>query len=198
MTTLTLPAVEQSAIRGLVVDVLENWSRREWTLQGLGMLRTYVGPSHRLHVWDPRFAVEDVTDMHTHPWDMRSYVVSGEVRQHRYARHPFQGEREEWTEQAITCGAGGGVCGGPVQVFLAREPVEVYGPGESYSQTYNEIHSTSPEPGTVTLIERTVPEDGDPDTAYVYYRGEWVSAEPRKAEVMEVNEIVNSALELMA
>lgn len=185
--------IEHSAIRGLVQEIIDHPERHEWTLQGLGMLRTYVGPSHRLHVWDPDHAVPDVSTMHTHPWDMRSYIVAGEVQQFRYLRRRVgYAHGDPWLEQAITCGAGGGVCGEPRLVTLRRQDAEIYLPGDTYEQTYDEIHSTTPAPGTVTLIERTVPPDGDPDVAYVFYKADagWVSAEPRKALLWEVQDIL--------
>ena len=33
-------------------EVFEAYLEREWTIQGLGMLRTYLVPENRLHVWD--------------------------------------------------------------------------------------------------------------------------------------------------
>jgi hypothetical protein len=94
--------------------------------------------------------------------------------------------------QTIRCGEGGGLVGDPVPVILAEEPTETYREGEGYTQTASEIHRSVSENGTVTIIER----EFKPDTehAYVYFQGEWGTAEPRTALPEEVEKITSNAL----
>ena len=175
---MTLQELVRSALEG----ERENPTRK-WTLQGLGMLRTYVDEAEtmRLHIWDSRFAVPGVSEMHTHPWDMVSRVVSGEVYNRKFV--PTDGGYP-YMRQKLLCGAGGGLCGVPERVELSTGKGELVLPGESYSQAWHEIHVSEPADGTVTLIRRVF--GSDRDHAYVFWPEgeEWVSAEPRQAEYM--------------
>lgn len=176
-------------------QIFEEGADRPWTLQGLGMLRTYLPGNRRLHIWHPDFATSGVTDLHTHPWDFESQILLGEVHQNRFTE--TLDLPENYVRQAITCGPGGGVCGGPEPVYLEEGPGEVYAAGESYRQEANEIHRSQPLRGTVTLLDRTV--RGDGETAYVFWRAgsSWVSAEPRPAARWEVDAFLDAAREWM-
>lgn len=193
------------ALRALVIDdVLEHSSSREWSLQGFGMLRTYLGRSLRLHVWDPRFRTPDVSDIHDHPWHFESTIIAGRMRNVRYhvvaqddaARVP--GATHD--EHRIMCGPAPTEKDSrllrSVRVVVTDE--RIYGEGESYAMRADELHASFPDPGTVTLCRR-MPTGRDPDKALVYVtRGKpWVSAEPRRATSEEVEAIVKSALEKM-
>lgn len=184
-----------------------------WTLQGFGMLRLYLSrdKSMRLHVWDDRYAVPHVSEMHDHPWDFDSVVVTGEVRNHRF-RQMIPNEKTEpllafdyfrreqglemFRRQTIRCGEGGCEVGGLEDVVLRREPEEIVRAGRSYRQAANEIHVSRPLRGSVTIVKRTVPEGGDPDFAHVFIEpGQpWVSAEPRLATPEEIAAITGTAL----
>lgn len=77
-------AVLSDLVRPILADPLADG--REWTIQGLGMLRTYLGDdkTNRLHVWHSGAQVPDVTMMHTHPWAFTSIVLAGLVRDTEY------------------------------------------------------------------------------------------------------------------
>ena len=62
----------------LVRSILERWRAYEWTVQGFGFARTKIADVGRIHVWDSRLAVDLVSTMHTHPWPLRSTIISGE------------------------------------------------------------------------------------------------------------------------
>lgn len=169
----------------------------DWTIQGLGMLRTYIGGKDvRLHVWDERYDV-GASPMHTHPWDMTSKIIAGQLSQRRYldlgAGHSMEGALP-YKRQTIFCGAGGGLEGTPEDWLLCPCIEEVYSPGDVYSQWSSEIHTTQSLRGTVTLVSRTF--GGDVDRAYVYWPHdeEWVSAEPRDATPDEVYDILSHSL----
>lgn len=189
--------MKDRVIKKLVEDLLRNPDRQEWTLQGFGMLRCYLSPEVRLHVWDSRFKAPNVSELHTHPWDFCSLVVAGEVRNHRFVEtaegaHQGSGQQIPRKRQTIRCGEGGGLVGEPVDVFLAEQPTETFGEGDSYAQMANEIHRSIPEDGTVTIIERRF--KADTEHAYVYFQGEWGTAEPRPATPDEVETILAGAL----
>ena len=189
----------------LVKEILKHPDDREWTLQGFGMLRTYLSPEVRLHVWDSRYAVDDVSTIHTHPWDMESEVLAGSLVNQRYMELGRDSTDEfiSWTpfhRQTIVCGEGGGPRGTPIMTSLfaihSQTVPDRWGQSK-YSQKYDEIHESRPEDGTVTLVNRRVPNGGNPDLAYVYWPEgkEWVSAEPRKATPEEVLDICDRSLE---
>lgn len=177
----------------LVKKILENPDGFDWSIQGLGMLRLYLSPDIRLHVWDSSAKYEDVSTMHTHPWDFISYVVFGEVRQYRFTEATGR-SGVPFNRQEILCGEGGGPSGDPEIVYLQHGREEVHPAGSTYRQEASEIHSSFPADGTVTIIHRTFHEDTD--HAFVYYpQGEeWVTAEPRPATFDEVHHICASAL----
>lgn len=182
-------------LRASVRTILESAAGRPWSAQGLGMLRLYLTPEIRLHVWDSRLKVPDVSTIHDHPWDFRSYVVAGVVRQYRFAGvfEPGSRGRELHRRQAIRCGPGGCAIGEPVVAELFRNWGETYRAGTWYEQLAEEVHESLPEDGTVTLVERHF--RSDTEHASVYFQGAgWVSAEPRPATLDEVAATVALAL----
>jgi len=69
-----------------VQRILENASNYDWELKGLGMMRTYLNPEAKLHVWDSRYKVPNVSLTHEHPWSFQSTIMAGELTQHRLVR----------------------------------------------------------------------------------------------------------------
>jgi hypothetical protein len=181
--------------KALTQAILEHPHDFEWSMQGLGMLRTYLTPELRLHIWDSSFRVQDVSMMHTHPWHFHSYIIAGEVNQFRYV---VINEEDEATNfcmrQAIHCGKGGGLVGEPEPVMLRRGPKEVYKEGAIYHQFANEIHISLPLDGTVTLVEREFLDDTEHADVFWPRGGDWVSAEPRNALLHEVDKVTEMAL----
>lgn len=171
-----------------------------WSIQGLGMIRLYLSPEVRLHVWDSRYAVPGVSTLHDHPWHLHSRIVAGAVHQYRFTKTielkalvaPVP-VADLWKEQTILCGEGGGLCGVPTPVALIRGAKETYRAGEVYQQTADEIHESMPEGGTVTLVTREFLEDAE--HAHVYFKDEWVTAEPRPATASEVAAVLGYSLQ---
>jgi len=200
-----------SFVRPFVVDVLRNWKRYEWTLQGFGMLRAYLfGRELRLHVWDSRFAVPGVTTIHDHPWHFESAVVSGSLTNTVYKVHPctyvetftlpLAAIRQTYVEATIVCGPGGR--NDPVEmkargrrVWLASPESSVVAAGKMYRQRSDEVHCTTYEDGTVTLVRREFLQDMEHARVFFKEADGWVSAEPRAATPDEVDAIVGRALE---
>lgn len=167
---------------------------QKWSLQGFGMFRLYVNKFTRLHVWSRRHAVPNVSDVHTHPWDFTSTVLAGAMLNVKYVEHWRSGA--PFTKALLRCGPEGGLEGEPVPVKLSSVEQVRYHDGCRYEQRHDEIHTSHPEHGTVTIVERRF----RPDTehAYVYWRSgtEWVSARPRLATVEEVADMREAALRL--
>lgn len=180
-------------IRAAVEALLRKPEGHDWSLQGFGMLRLYLSGSKdlRLHIWDRRFSVAGVSQLHDHPWDFRSLVIAGELTQYRYTESPAG---EQYVYQTIQCGPGGCAKSEPAPILLTRSTPETYEPGNWYGQKATEIHKSLPDDGSVSLIERTFKEDTE--HARVFWKAgmEWISAEPRKATPEEVHAITQNAL----
>ncbi len=188
------------------MDVLRNWGRYEWTLQGFGMLRTYISKEVRLHVWNSKFMVPNVTTIHDHPWHFESLVVAGAIVNTRYDVRPVMGQYDEWRlrepfiRSQIVCGPGGGNDAASLRargerVWLIQPGLPTcYKAGATYRQRADEVHHTSYVDGTVTLVRR----EFLPDTehAHVFFKESdgWVSAEPRAATADEVTAFVERAM----
>lgn len=181
----------------LVKNILEKADQYNWTLQGLGMLRLYLSDEVRLHVWDDRYKVPNVSALHDHPWDFESTIIAGAVNQYRYdIAYPFYGTEGLLPAWMVTikCGVGAEVLTGARAVFLHRHSKEMYVEGDKYTQRSEEIHESLPLRGTVTIVERKF--CGNRENARVFYMegSEWVSAEPRPATREEVRRITEHAL----
>lgn len=181
----------------LVNEILTHPFDRVWTIQGFGMLRTYIDDAevHRLHIWDAETAVDDVSVIHDHPWDFDSRIYRGQVTNQRYLLDADRGDTV--LTSRIRTGEGGGLIGTPVRTALLDAlPLELYGPGESYHMDAPELHESIPSRGAVTVISRRFHTARDDQYATVCWRaGDWVSAEPRQATRAEVEHFVALARE---
>lgn len=182
--------------RRLAEQILEDPTRYEWSLQGFGMLRFYITQEIRLHIWDSRYRVGNVSGIHTHPWHFTSTVLAGQIEQYRYHRYHTAHGLSGFDEYVIRAGEGGGLEGIPTPVLLRRSPLEIVKAGDHYKQRAEEIHLSQPVDGTVTIVFRELADPKDADHAYVYVPAgeEWVSAEPRVATEKEIFDIAARAL----
>src|SRR3954464_13201284 len=97
-------------IQALTHRMLLHPEYSEWSLQGLGMLRCYLTEDRaiRLHIWDDRYQVEDVSPLHDHPWDFESVIIVGALVNVKYVKVPNDniiGQMYQHTQ--IICGPGG-------------------------------------------------------------------------------------------
>ena len=181
-------ALTRGAVRTLLDHTLDGLCPPDvWSLQGFGMLRMYLDDrkTYRLHVWHDGHCVENVSDIHTHPWDLQSRVVAGLLTNVRYMEAPNRTQRHPIHRLLIVPGedAKKGLAK-PDSVSLRVVSREAYHPGAVYNQRADEIHRTVFAPGTVTVIDRE--RRGLPDRAYSYYRGSaWVDAAPRPAKSLD-------------
>lgn len=177
----------------LIKRILEEWRSYQWTVQGFGMVRTKIYDIGRIHVWDSRLRVPLVSDVHAHPWPLRSTIISGELINQRF--EVTDAGYLTYNCQAIETGEGGGLIGEPEPMLLRSLPPEFYGRGEIYQQLLRELHRSIPQDGTVTLLERPM---GDPlqKTVVLWPMGtNWVSAEPRPAKPFEIERAIGYALQ---
>lgn len=187
---------ERAALRCLVKMVLQQPLSYSWTVQGFGMMRTYLSfdpnpKRFRLNVWNGDLAVPGVSVIHDHPWDFTSWVINGDFGNVRYVEDHFSGEDYEWMQ--IKCGEAGCSISAPARIRLRDLPFEAYRAGSIYCQTANEIHRTVYGNGTVTLNDRI----GDTEQARVFWPAgqKWVDAKPRAATTHEIIDTADLALQ---
>lgn len=176
----------------LVRFILENANNYKWSLQGFGMLRLYLSPTTRLHVWDDTFRVPGVSDIHDHPWDFESEIVAGELRNYRFDVEVAVNGGYHMSK--LRCGPGGGLVGEPETVRLIQASDWFLRHGGAYCQRHDEVHKTVPANGTVTIVERDFREDVDHARVFWPRGEEWVSAEPRDATPEEIGAITKLSL----
>ena len=183
-----------ASIRRVAVEkTINQW----WQVQGLGMLRLYLGQVARIHIWDPRLKYLDASTIHTHSWRFRSYIVAGTLWNHRYDEGLQRPGVAHGVYHRATIHAG---ITSDLKleeqqlVYLAPRPRETYLEGQSYTQEAAEVHYTDFAPGTVTIVERK--HDGPDGRANVYWKyGEnWVHAKPRPATSDEVLMVLRGSI----
>lgn len=175
----------------LVRSILEQWRSYQWTVQGFGFIRTKLANVGRIHVWDSRLATQLVSTIHSHPWPLRSTIISGELLNCRF----LVGEGDlPYLRSRIATGEGGGLIGDPEPVMLVRQDVETYTAGGVYEQKPEEIHRTIAQDGTVTLLER--PQGPPLEEAFTFWpQGtDWVSAEPQRLDEWRIESTIGYAL----
>lgn len=178
----------------LVKAILEQWRSFKWTVQGFGMVRTKIANVGRIHVWDSEMRSQRVSDIHAHPWDLRSTVISGELINQRFDVYGHNCPGVPYVHSRIKTGEGGHLVGETKDVRLIGNEPEFYTAGGTYWQGANEVHRSIPIDGTVTLLERAM---GEPlqETDVYWSRGtSWVSAEPREAKPYETQRAIEYAL----
>lgn len=183
------------------VDILTNPLAFPWTVQGFGMVRTYLDPDKtwRLNVWDDRLRyVAEVSDIHDPPWSFRSWVLAGEISNQRF-HHYAPGILEPTHNMVeIKTGEEGGRVG-PVSVeALHFYPRELYVAGQDYHQNLSEVHRTVATRGCVTLNERSRPTVAYTARVFFPLNTEWVDAQPRKATEEEVYQATSAAVSELA
>lgn len=173
-----------------VREILAHPESHEWTIQGFGMLRTWLDPegNNRLHIWDIETAYENTpSTVHTHPWDFQSRIYFGHLQNQRYTRDEY-GNPYKWAE--ILTGRGGGLISGENTITLSADNPEEYEPGGKYFQYAEEIHESYPAAGTVTVIQRRFLHNRHA-TVFWSANSEWATAEPRLATETEVRHFLS-------
>lgn len=190
--------------KSLVESILKNWRSYKWSLQGFGMLRLYIEDELRLHIWDSRYQIRNVSIVHNHPWSFESHIIAGTIWNYEYEFNEAQPDNKfsepYYLEKIITGEKARAVETNKVKYgylsHIDMEPQE-YSEGDNYYQRKDILHKTVYADGTVTLIAR---EDRDPEShAYSGWPGflgrhGWISAAPCDATSEQVKSIVENSL----
>jgi hypothetical protein len=181
------------ALQLLAREVLRRADAFEWSVQGFGLLRLYLGEEGRLHVWAPGLRYANVSVIHDHSWDLKSTIIAGHLTNRRY--YEASGEATHWKRKLVTGYNTEFVEKQRLCRLVARKPEDYYA-GDVYSQRAKEIHETEASPYAITLLERKEDTDG---FATVYWPGgtEWGTAKPRPATAEEVRWVAGRALEVL-
>lgn len=168
----------------------------DWSVQGFGMLRYYIRNVGRLHLWDDRLRYPGVSMIHNHAWHLRSTIVTGSLRNQRYLSNnwKFLSWAQPYHHMRLQTGFDTKQLSYTDDVWLVRQPLETFLPGDIYLQHAQEIHETIAANGTITLMERTdTPTHGEADV-YWPLNDRWGTATPRPATPEEVQRTVELAL----
>lgn len=191
-------------LRAFVTEVLRQPFSRNWTVQGFGMLRTYInGDLVRLSVWDHSLTYNPEPSMiHDHPWDFQSEIIAGRLTNTTYEVHPLgatlEGHFLRFPQKAmmrtIKPGEGLQIHGDDVPVVLGVKSIKEYRAGFHYNQTHDEVHKTEFVDGTVTIVSRD--RGNRQDVARTFYSTpEWHQAKPRPATHEEINRVCHSSFD---
>lgn len=186
-----------TALRDATRKMLDNPFAYEWSIQGFGMLRCYLSNATRLHIWSK--AHQKTSNIHDHPWDFTSIVLSGQIVDTNYivTRH---GMAEHLTEQpthamrTISCGPGGCPHDDVVGVTLLETNRTHHKLGAVYSLKHDDLHETKFSSGAVTIINRTFRENTEHARVVVPVGTEFEFIEPRPATREEVIAFVDQAI----
>lgn len=187
---------ELMPLQAMLAGLLIRSHQYAWTVQGFGMIRTYLDPDKRwrLNIWDDRLGTPDVSTIHDHPWSFTSHVLVGTLLNCRYSL--MNGPSTHHFQEIVT-GEEGGPRGGIQDCCLCVHPGEDYLTGEWYEQKLNEVHETRCVRGTVTLNDRTKPTLAHTARVFWPVGSEWVDAKPRPATRDEVEAAVEAAARLL-
>lgn len=188
---------QTAALRTAVRFILENAAKFEWSLQGMGMLRLYMGNT-RLHIWDHSYAAPGVSMIHDHlQWGLRSTIVAGHLVNQRYAEcEQPSAVADPYEYVTLKAGYGCMIVEEPKRIWLRALPPEHYGPGDTYSQEPREVHETKAQGVCITMMQK-LPTGTDLARVFWPLGEKWGSAEPRKATPEEVAAITAKALALL-
>lgn len=186
------------ALHAAINSILQNYQNYEWTTQGFGFIRTYLDEKkrYRLNVWNDDLRVSEVSDIHDHPWDFRSWILAGCIINTQY--FPSTSSKDMmYRFNSIQTGEGGGQISDEGFIKLKKGRLETYAVGKSYFQKAEQIHQTDYWRGTVSLNER-IPINNRKNLAHVfwYHDREWIDAMPRPAHKIEVATTIKHALKL--
>lgn len=185
-------------VQPLLRSFLERADQSSWTVQGFGMVRTYLDEDKRwrLNIWDDRLQTPNVSLIHDHPWSFISYIACGRIVNQRYGME--EGAPHTHFYKEIVTGEHGTDAGSPRSCRLVERRPEIYTAADSYHQRLTEVHETRAQRGTVTVNDRTPPTKAY--TARVFWnlsQRDWTAARPRPATWGEVEAAVNAALRLL-
>lgn len=152
-----------------VLAILERAENFDWSVQGFGVLRHYIGTIGRLHIWDSRLRYPGVSPIHTHSWDLRSTIVSGLLTNTIFSEEQVG---NPYHKQRLVTGYASHMVSPVEDTHLVVWSQATLRPGDIYQQRASEIHTTEALNGTITLMERREDKDGEADV-YWPHGSEW-------------------------
>jgi hypothetical protein len=180
---------ETKMTKALALMILRHAEDYPWRMQDIGLmgLRLDERREYRLHVWDQSLSAGE-PPIHDHPYEFTSAIIVGGLTNTRYVEHAAGDEHirfrysppDEEQRRSDT-----------VRLSAAAETLRE---GDEYRQLADELHASSQQPGTVTLIRcswgvaRELTVCGRNETS-------WRSAQARDATRQEVKTITAKALE---
>lgn len=191
--------MNQNDYESIVKDVLEHPFNYQWELQGFGMLRTYIDKDTRLQIWLKKYIVEDVTDVHTHPWDFTSYIYQGKIVNNCYSEHPFKvspNDNEMSFDRCLILTGENAYVKEKIKVLLRKDSSIPYRSGETYHHDKTIPHRIDFIDGTITILSKRNIDVNSLAYSYVPNGKDWVSAAPKIATVGEIREFIKSACDL--
>ena len=125
-----------------------DWLNLEWTSFGLGFMYVNVA-GYRYHVWHSSLNTVNAIDIHTHPWDFTSEIISGYFRNRIYKRV----EGDEYHERFANCDTA--TCAiSETKTNLTLVTDSYHYSGGKYTLTQDQIHCATARDGTVTRIRK--------------------------------------------
>lgn len=188
--------VERAFLRNfLEAEAGRSLPRANWTVQGFGMVRTYLDGDQRwrLNIWDERLATMGANRIHDHPWDFVSTILCGCIVNRRFVFRETAAESSHQYKEIVT-GPDGYDASEPKHCLLMPTREEIYRAGYSYKQRRDEVHETIAEPGTVTINDRSPPSPGYKARVFWPSGYSWTAARPRPATSAEVAAAIEAAM----
>jgi hypothetical protein len=185
----------------LLRTILRNREQFEWTVQGFGMIRTYLDRDQRwrLNIWDNRLTTSNVSRIHDHPWSFTSFIQCGLIENRRYSfMQTYDLHLATHCYKEIVTGPDGEDKSNVRHCEIVPKRLEFYMAGDTYSQKLDEVHETVAHTGTVTLNDRTTPTEHYTARVFWPLGTEWVGARPRPAEGIEVARACAAALQVLS
>ena len=155
------------------------------------MLKIYLTKEVRLHFWDSRLKVPNVSTIHNHPWDFTSLVLKGELCNILYQE--VEGEKCNYEKALIRCGEQAATMEAPIRVQLKEVSRVTYGKGEYYSELAEKLHESCPKDSAITIVERYPKQDPDHASVFWPIGTNWVNATPRTATREEIDMVLENA-----
>ena len=180
--------------------ILENPFLYNWEYQGFGMIRIYLDKDIRLQIWSNDYKINNVTDIHTHPWDFKSLIVQGQLINNIYAELPYEDkfkytDNELFNKCLIETGDKAYVMESK-KIILNKHISNIYKEGETYYHNKDIPHNIEFINGTITLLTKYNKNQNSLAYSYVKLDNVWVSAAPRPASRDEIEHFVNVAKKL--
>ena len=167
----------------------------------LGLIRIALGANSEghdtcLHVWNKDLRESGVTDIHTHPWILRSRVLCGKITDTQYVAntaiaHQDSEPDELFWEYSIVPGEQPRV-EEIRRVQLLQTQQSIIEAGRLYRRMPWDVHRTAYTDGTVTHVTKN--RDQIPDSAFVYAQNNWVNAQPDEPDYFAAGYAIRMAL----